>query len=206
MDRRSFLKKAGTAFIFTASGLWLPKTGILRPAEARMSPGIAGGGSYGCSYPTKDGQTGSTNAANFGNADGRQYLSSSFTASASYTMIRTKIYMKKYGSMSLNIYCYIWSNSLNKPSSSLATATNTIATSSLTTSYDWYTYNFTGLAINATTMYHVVLYMNSADANNYGIIGGGAVAGQYRNTSADTITWNNDYNDIQFAMDIQSCS
>lgn len=43
MNRREFLKKTATAFIFTG-GLWVPETGILCPANALVGPMMLGGG------------------------------------------------------------------------------------------------------------------------------------------------------------------
>jgi hypothetical protein len=136
----------------------------------------------------KDSQTTQNDYWYLGNGSVRLYASS-FTAGSSYTLIEAQWYCKKSGSPTFNIRGYIYSDSSGSPGTLLATSTNDVAASGITTSYGWQiVHTFSGQALTSGTKYHLVVHaLTDGDGSNLIVMGcNGSVTGQALRRSYDT--------------------
>jgi hypothetical protein len=90
----------------------------------------------------------------------KQKLTQSFQVVRNAAMSQVKVWLKKTGSPSNTITCTIETNNAGNPSGALvsASATATVAESSLSTSYGWVTFTFpANFSLSAGTTYWIVL-------------------------------------------------
>jgi len=101
-----------------------------------------------------------------GNA-GYEFLAQEFIAGATSHLMQVGLYLKKNGSPTDNINVEIWSDNSNVPGVKLCTIT--LAGSTLTGSFAWYTvYLGDFIPVVSGTNYHLVLSRSGAnDADNY---------------------------------------
>jgi len=104
---------------------------------------------------------------NLGLGSTTQWVSSQFTASGTYTLTRIDVSIKKINSPSYTITAHVYSNTSNSPLASLASSTNTVSGTSVTTSYALYQFDFTGVSISSATKYHIVLTTSGTNGVDY---------------------------------------
>lgn len=100
------------------------------------------------------------------------YKSSSFVPGSSYTLTKIEIPLAiGLGSPSFDINVYLYSDdgsgSNGKPSTLLATSTTTLAANTLTSSFVYYPFLFSGYALTNGTKYHIVVKSSAYDASNH---------------------------------------
>jgi len=92
----------------------------------------------------------------FGEASTTQTAGSHYIPSKSFTNTRLGFSLKKVGSPTCNIKAQIWSvTGDHTPNVLLAESTTSIATSSLTTGYQWINFDFAGYALTGSTKYFI---------------------------------------------------
>lgn len=108
----------------------------------------------------------------WGDDSSRAYIAQSFTPGTTGFITAASVYLKKSGSPSDNITIAIYSGA-SQPSATGLIVSKTIAGSSLTTSYAYYTVDFDDLSsLTASTTYWIVLSRSGAiDASNYYVWG-----------------------------------
>lgn len=100
----------------------------------------------------KDSRTSGSTA--IGLSTGVEKYCSTFTAGSDYTMTKMEVVLYRSSVPSGNISLKIYSPNASKlPNTLLATSTNTIDASTLTTTPTYYTFNFSGLALTNGTQY-----------------------------------------------------
>ncbi len=134
-----------------------------------------------------------TQSITFGNSNGSQDLSQSFTVSTTLSITGLKLYVKKVGSPA-NATIRITTDNAGKPSSTVL-ASGTLSSSLVTTSYNWMDIILTAnMTLTAGTTYWVVVDANS-NASAYYMVGansayvnGQAKVGRYGNNSWNVTT------------------
>jgi hypothetical protein len=185
MDRRDFLKTVGktTTYIF-AGGLFVPKYDIIRPADARMNPYIAGGVGL-CAGDMSPAYVGDTVFARAPD-DWTQYRATKFVASCAYTLKSVTVQIGVQGTFSTTVYCSLMSFT-TAPSGTLASASDHVHPSGSRASY---IFPFAGYTLSAGTAYAIELGSSSTgDASNYLLLGISNKTGQWLYNSNDASTW-----------------
>lgn len=100
-------------------------------------------------------------------ASASQYLAGSFTTTGAYTLTQAGVALAIFnGTPELSaVSCYIYNDSTNSPGSVIGTATAT-RQDTLGASPAYYTWQFTGVALSATTRYWVVLKLGTGTTTN----------------------------------------
>ena len=137
------------------------------------------------------GSTGGTNLQ-FCNASGREYMAVKFTAGWTGTLTRVDVEMKANNSPTGVISCYAYSHNSggNSPASLLTngTATNTVDSATLTTSFVYREFDFTPISITSGTVYWILVYKVTQSGTNYAYINSTTSTGRI-DRSPDASTW-----------------
>jgi hypothetical protein len=136
-------------------------------AHSQMNVGILGGGVTAAEAVSveKDSQK-TTGSSDWWATNDKWYAGGSFVAGSSYTLTRIDVYQSKGGSPTFNQTLTLYTSALNKPSTLVATSTNTPTVSSLSTSCGTLTFNFNNIAITNGTEYFIV-GEGHGDGSNY---------------------------------------
>lgn len=129
----------------------------------------------------------------FGTASGTTYIGLSWTPGSSYTITQIAPKLYKVLSAVQTLTAYIYSDALTVPDTVLATSTNTVDASTLSTDTTgvYTNFQFSGLALTGSTRYHLVIGCSSVDASNfvrirYLTVGGGS---EFLDLDADGTSW-----------------
>jgi hypothetical protein len=143
------------------------------------------------SYTLKDSQETRDGWLRLAYSSSYAYAAGSFTPTSSYTLTKVALYLLKVSAPTFPITVYIYSDSSDTPNVAIATATNTIDSSTLSTStYGWFEALFNGIALTSGTKYHIVIYASSFSTTNWVRWGYYAtVTGQTVKYSANGTTW-----------------
>lgn len=117
-----------------------------------------------------------------------------FTPSYPMAFSAVKLYLKKTGSPSGNTTVNLYATESDGDPTGTSLGQATLANSSLTGSYAWYTFSFNHQALQAATKYAVVIAATSADVSNMVVIGQDDSSPSYTGggsgTSSDSgVTW-----------------
>lgn len=105
---------------------------------------------------------------NIGKVAGNQWLATQFTTALAYALDSITLKLLKVGSPTGNINVYLYSDSgSNTPGSLLATASETLAASSLTGSSAEYVFTFSGYSLSSATKYWTAVKSSVVDVNNW---------------------------------------
>jgi hypothetical protein len=123
---------------------------------------------YGVVWVEKDQNAASPDdAIAVGYGAGFKYAGSSWTTATGYDLRNVRLTLYKAGSPTFDVRVAIYSDS-SGPSTVLATSPTIIPAASLTTSETTKDFFFDGLALSASTKYHIIAYCNViGDASNY---------------------------------------
>lgn len=126
----------------------------------------------------------------FGNLSSYKYVSTSITNPCSYEISRVQVLLFRQGSAAYNITNSVWSNASAAPNALLASATNVVVQSSLTTSAATNTFWYaSGTILTVGQTNHLVLAIDTVDASNYGKFRYLVTAGQGGNHSSAGSSW-----------------
>jgi hypothetical protein len=126
----------------------------------------------------------------FGDLSTRRYRSGSFIADQDYNLGQIDVYLRAATAPSSgNITCYLYSDDGNEPDTVLATSTNTVDATGITSSFAWYSFNFSGYSLSNGTKYHVVIYSSEVFDNPVQIGDDAAASGVEIYYSEDAVTW-----------------
>lgn len=128
------------------------------------------------------------------------WYAGTFIPVTSYTMTQISAALKiSVGSPLYSaVTAYIYTDANPKPGTLIATSTNTVS-STLTSSYVFYAWQFSGVSLTGSTRYHLVLKEASFDGgyNEYSFWGGnnsGSTTSDGYFTSSDGTTWSANVN------------
>lgn len=125
-------------------------------------------------YTLKDNYTDTTSLFdwNFRNTtSANYYIGEKFVPDYAFSITRASFYFKKVGSPTGNVWAELY-DCTSASSPSLLQTSSTVASSSISTSYAWTDFNFTGYNLNISTLYCVILTSDSSvDGSNYFVTG-----------------------------------
>lgn len=126
----------------------------------------------------------------FGNLSAYKYVATSITNPCSYEISRVQVLLLRQGSAAYNITNSVWSNTGSAPNALLASATNVVVQSSLTTSATTNTFWYApGTTLTVGQTNHLMLTIDTVDASNYGRFRYLVTAGQSGNHSSAGSSW-----------------
>jgi hypothetical protein len=119
-----------------------------------------------------------------------KWIATSFIASSNYTLTKVSADLEIHDSapFSSAVHCYIYTDNAGSPGTSLGEASATIQPT-LTSSYVYYDWLFTGISLIDTTTYWVVLAVTTADNTNIARWGANYSASGETKISAAGTTW-----------------
>lgn len=135
----------------------------------------------------------SSDSPNFADASTRTYITSEVVAGSSYVVTKVELRMKRVdgGGSAPDIVCEIRSDTGTAPGNPpLATSTNTIVSSDVSTSQGWIPLVFTGLSMSNGTHYYIGIKASTTSGTNYYTARSGSVStGDIQQSVAGTTTW-----------------
>lgn len=199
MNRRRFLNKAG---------IWVP-VAVAFPAIVRAQrslftdPGFLGVLTRRTAPPAacstlRDTQTGTiSNDVDPGRTAAWTYASTSFVPTASYTICKVVLNLRKTGSPTYHLKAGIYSNTgsfvNDYPNALIGTASDDFLVSVLTTSNADYDFVNMSASVTSGTEYHLVVWATDSpsDNTNYARANYAALAGKKVAISSDGSSWSN---------------
>lgn len=170
--------------VFILAGVTL----TLRASYYYAAASAGGGG-----FTSKQSQGNDTDSNDF--SDGSTtYMSSSFTASSSYSIKKVAVRLKKTGTPAQTIVAEIWTDAATLPVLITgSTSTTTLDTTTVTTSFAAYEFTFpSDIAVTSGTRYHVVLHrtVGTGDGSNNLSWSGNPAGTEVQNRAADPgVSW-----------------
>lgn len=125
-----------------------------------------------------------------GSAASNVYRGTKYTPSVTATVCKIELTLRKVNNPTGNLTAYVYDHNAgaNTPGTLLATSTNVIDSSTLSTSYTQAVFNFTGVALTNGTVYWVVISkVGSSAVNN--VTWEGQSTGGREIVSTDGSTW-----------------
>lgn len=123
--------------------------------------------SAACTTLSADTYNGGATGATFDLANAVRYgFGAKFTASETYTLCGLEFQIKKVGSPAGTLMAAIYSDSSGKPGALISTSTTSYTQADITTSLEWYKFNFAGTSISSGTVYHVVVFNTSLNSSS----------------------------------------
>ncbi|HYG24439.1 MAG TPA: LamG domain-containing protein [Verrucomicrobiae bacterium] len=133
---------------------------------------------------------GTAATSNLGSS-GTQYKASKFTPASSYILEKVEGLIYANGTPSGTITGFVWADNAGVPGTILATSTNTVDGSGITTSTsgDWYAFEFSGVALTSGTPYWFGYGSSTVNGSNfYRILCGNAGTGDIREGTNPPLT------------------
>lgn len=150
----------------TGTEIWSVTTDVSKGTEVRQQDVVEAPASYNLVQ-----EFGATQNAVLqigrDSSPGRWGGSGYFTAAKSYSLRKVSVYLLKTGTTSASkLSCSIYSNGgTSLPNTELAQASEIMDVNTLSGSFAWVDFTFSGVSLNNGTAYHVVIWADSIEVN-----------------------------------------